>query len=473
MAAKKLPRRPIIFGVIGLCIIIILVLILGPNFIPTPYRGDGPEEEPGPPPLNVTWGNVVDLNMEGYEPSIATDSEGAMYITAHKNLDERNTWEYLASWFEMSTDNGATWYPPTEPFPRGAVWQTYLGDEGDIAVDAQDNIYYCDTYLLDNHIHVWADQGQYQYSVRVQKTTGLDDRPWITAQGNQIVHYLGNNGVEVNDGRYWYYRSTNGARTFTLGDPVPGNGWGHLDADRIGDHCYIISESQVRGEADIYVYYSDDQGATWDFNNPVTVGHRDGPGRQYPIISVSPDGSGYVWCLWNDATNGVDNGTRVFVGRSVDYGRTWDTWDITPFKAFLDYPTINAGPQGSVAVSFYASKDLPISAESEWYIYGALALNAAGGNLSLNFSIADPTPCYVGDNLHALHDFYEIVITPDMAINLAYQYYVGPGNGDSQIYFVRGVVEEPMAGEEVPEEDQGQEEPYRLSEGVDVIGKRK
>ncbi len=441
-------RRALIFSVIGTSVIVIIILIMGQMFNPTGYDSrPWSDEDLGPPPLNVTWGDVVALNIEGYEPSISSDSKGAMYITGHKNLDERDTWDYLASWFVMSKDNGKTWYPPTDPFPRGAIWQTYLGDEGDIAVDANDNVYYVDTYLLDNHIHVWADQGQYQYSVRIQKTTGLDDRPWITAQGNNIVHYLGNNGVEVNGGRYWYYRSTNGARTFTAGESVPGNGWGHLDAERNGDHVYIISESKIGGDADIRVYISDDQGATWDFNNPVVVGHRDGPGRQYPIITVGANGD--VWCLWNDATDGVDEGTRVFVGRSTDYGRTWDTWNITPFKGFLDYPTINAGPDGSIAVSFYATKDLPVSDDSEWYIYGALALNAGSGNLSLNFSIADPTPVYVGANLHALHDFYEIVITPDMALNLAYQYYVGPGNGDSMLYFVRGIVEEPSLGAEL------------------------
>jgi hypothetical protein len=316
-----------------------------------------------------------------------------------------------------------------------------LGDEGDIAVDANDNIYFVDTYLIDNHIHVWANQDQYQYSVRIQKTTGLDDRPWIAAQGDSVVHYLGNNAVEVGGGRYWYYRSTNGARTFTGGEPVPGNGWAHIDAERNGDHVYVISESNVGTEADILMYVSDDQGITWNWNSPIKIAHRDGRGRQYPIVSVAEDG--LVWALWNDATDGAENGNKVFVARSNDYGRTWVHWNITPFQAFMDYPTINGGPDGSVAVAFYATTTLPVAADSEWYLYGAMQLDAANvGNLSLNFSIADPTPCYVGDNLHALHDFFEIVITPDLALNIGYQYYIGPENGHSDMYFVRGKIEE-------------------------------
>ncbi|MGY8745359.1 MAG: hypothetical protein ACKVG2_02275, partial [Candidatus Poseidoniales archaeon] len=70
----------------------------------------------------------------GYEPSLSIDSKGNMQITAHKdlrwggegnpfapviggNLDtwyacedgEMTSWDYWASWFWISTDNGTTW----------------------------------------------------------------------------------------------------------------------------------------------------------------------------------------------------------------------------------------------------------------------------------------------------------------------------------------------------------------------------
>lgn len=421
--------------------------------------GKSHEEKPMPP--GVKWKAPYRFNKQGYEPGIAVDSKGALYYTAHKNLDDKTSWDYLASWFFVSTDGGATWKSPTDPFPRGKQWQTYLGDEGDIAVDAQDNVYFLDTYLLDNHIHVFADQGKWQYSVRVQKTTGLDDRPWIAAQGSGIVHYLGNNGVEVNGGRYWYYRSTNGARTWTAGEPVPGNGWGLVDAERYGNHVYVISESDVDAPADILLYVSDDQGATWDWQNPVTIAHRDGPGREYPVVSAGANGT--VVALWNDASGGTENGTAVFAGLSTDYGRTWNYSNITPFKGFFDYPTINVGLDGSVGVAFYATDDLPVSEESEWYLYGALLRNATSAanssgtsrapgpsnatrsnattpSLRFNFTKADPQPTYVGSNLHALHDFFEVVVGPDGYLDIAYQYYIGPENGHSELYFVRGTL---------------------------------
>ncbi|OYT50228.1 hypothetical protein B6U83_00690 [Thermoplasmatales archaeon ex4484_36] len=150
----------------------------------------------------MTWDEVVELDKWGYEPGIACDSKGTLYMTAHKDLDRKNTWDYLASWFFISKDGGKSWESPSEPFPRGEKWKTYAGDEGDIAIDGRDYVYFVDTYLTDNHIHVWANQGVYQYSVRI--------------------------------GRYWYYRSTNGARTFSRGTPIKGNGWAHIDAERRG-----------------------------------------------------------------------------------------------------------------------------------------------------------------------------------------------------------------------------------------------
>jgi hypothetical protein len=423
-----------IFTVAAVIAIVLIVVFANSN--PKVDVGDQGSYEEEPEPVYLDFDTPYVFNKQGYEPGIAVDSTGALYYTAHKNLDDKSSWDYLASWFFVSTDNGKTWDSPSEPFPRGTLWQTYLGDEGDIAVDGRDNVYFCDTYLIDNHIHVWSDQGQYQYSVRVQKTTGLDDRPWITAQNNGIVHYLGNNAVEVNGGRYWYYRSTNGARTFSLAEPVPGNGWAHIDCERNGEHVYVVSESNTGADADIRMYVSDDEGMTWNWNDPIIVGHRDGPGRQYPIVTALDGGE--VWVLWNDAENGVENGTKIFVGRSNDYGMTWDTWNITPFQAFIDYPTINVGPDGALGVAFYATTNLPVSSDSEWYVYGAMDLRASDQDPNLNFSRADPDPVYVGDDLHALHDFFEIVISPDMALNIAYQYYVGPENGHSDMYFVRG-----------------------------------
>ena len=111
---------------------------------------------------------------------------------------------------------------------------------------------------------------------------------------------------------------------------------------------------------------------------------------------------------------------------------------------------------GSVGVSFYSTTDLPVEEDSEWFIYGGMAINATQGELDdlvIPITKADPTPVYAGTDYHALHDFHEDCISPDGAFNIAYQYYVGPGNGDSDLYYVRGE----LPGFTIGGEEEGEE----------------
>lgn len=436
-----------------------------------------------PMPEGVVWEEPYKFGKQGYEPSLVVDSKGYMYYTGHKNLDDKTSWDYLASWFFVGSPDGKTWKSPDQPPLRGQLWKTYTGDEGDIAIDANDRVYFVDTYLLDNHLHVWDSPGVWQYSLRIQKTTGLDDRPWIAAQGSGICHYLGNNAVEVNGGRYWYYRSTTGGRLWSLATPVPGNGWAHIDAETKGTHAYIISEGDVGVPADILVYRTTDSGVTWNFDSPTVVAHRDAPGSIPGIAAngenvwISAGADGAVWCMWS-ATNGVESHNQMFVGWSLDYGEHWNSSEVTPWDGYFVYPTIDVGDDGSVAMAFYGTESMPITDKSEWYLFSAMlrpdspfhpanpgfeaqsnathmALQARAkgmvnstnitnlnSTVFFNFTKGENAPCTTGTNLHDLHDFFEIAIGPDGYLNVAYQHFVGPANGNSQMYFVRGKLPE-------------------------------
>ncbi len=441
--------------IVLLLIIIIILIIAAAGFLGFFTEKGGivsiPVEEEAP--INLEYNTPYVFNREGYEPGIAVDSYGNLYYTAHKNVDGSyqdriNTWgNQLASWFFMSKDNGQSWYVPEDPFPQGGAWKKCLGDEGDIGVDADDYVYFVDTTLRDINIHVWANQGEWQYTRYLQTSSReWDDRPWTAAQGSGIVHYLGNNAATLpgHEGRYIYYRSTNGAWTFTMEKDVPGNGWLHIDTERYGDHAYIVKETTTDAPADIVMHISDDQGASWNWDDPVYIGTREGAGgppgegSRWPVVAVGQNGT--VFTLWGDYEDCTDEGSRLFVGRSNDYGQTWNTTEITTLKGVHDYPWLAAGPEGSVAVAFYGTEDLPVSTDSMWYIYAGMQLHADEEDIDLNFTRADPNPVYVGDNYHALHDFFEICIGPDLGLNIAYQYYVGPGNGDSDLYFVRGQI---------------------------------
>ncbi|MEE9150456.1 MAG: sialidase family protein [Thermoplasmata archaeon] len=430
-------------------IIILLLASIGIYFATKREEKKEVIEEIEREPLILEFKDPYAFDSMGYEPSIASDSMGNLFYTAHKNVDREyedriNTWDgLLASWFFVSNDGGETWYKP------GGRWQYYLGDEGDIGVDANDWVYYVDTYLRDINIHVFSNGGDLEYSTHYKTSIGIDDRPWVTAHGDGIVHYLGNNAVSVGGGRYWYYRSTNAGITWSQGDVVPGNGWLHMDADRNSGYVYIVKEGNVAADQDITIHISDDFGASWNWNNPVYVGHRDGPSGplgegRWPVVAAGENGT--VFVLWGDYEDAEDNGSRVILARSTDYGQTWNTTDISPFQGVHDYPWVAAGTDGSVGVAFYSTEDLPVDENSRWYIYGGLQLHADEADIDINFSKADPTEVYVGNDYHALHDFFECAISPDGALHIAYQYYIGPGNGDSMLYYVRG--ELPDDGEE-------------------------
>lgn len=416
----------------------------------TPPGPPGPGTPPVTSLLHYAFEAPVDLDAVGYEPSISVDDAGAIYWTAHKDLTKPQTWPYPGSWFQVSRDNGTTWENPASPVPNPLlpIHQAFLGDEGDIAVDARGWVYFVDTYLADNHLHVWSDQGRtWQSSQAVQKSTGADDRPWVTAQGEGLVHYLGNNGSPVNGGRHWYYRSADAGLTWSQGMPITGNGWSTIDAERSGPNLYVATEGGgVNAAGDLLVWASHDQGQTWE--EPVPAGSRVGEGREYPIVAAAPEG--VVWVLWLDcgsASNCADDGgsdpTHVSVARSTDAGATWQSWDVTPFDGYLDYPTVCAGKDGAVAVTFYASKDLPLSASSQWYLFAGSA-RALNGTPVFEFQQAAPEVVYTGQDLHALHDFYECAIGPDGALHIAYMHSqdtTEPGQdyGIRDVFYVRGV----------------------------------
>lgn len=385
-------------------------------------QGPGAPDGDSPDVPRVDVGDVlsflppVDLQGIGYEPGIAADSKGNLFYTAHKDLERPDSWPYPGSWFAVSRDQGKTWVEPDSP---GAAHTLYVGDEGDIAIDGRDWIYFEDTYLADGHFHVWSDGGRkWEYSLPAHRSSQADDRPWLFAQGNGIVHYLGNNGASVPGERYIYYRSADGGLTWTPGTGLPSIGWAHGEAERNGDYAYMAQYSTAGAGAatDVIMLVSADQGATW--GKPSTAAHYDSVLR-YPIVAVGGDRAAYVMAEVGDGDS-VEKGTRVSVSKSSDHGATWTTTDVSPFTGYLDYFTGSAGPDGSLGLAFYGTKDLPVSDKSEWRLYAGVVRPGADVS-SVDFTLATPGVLYAGRDLQALHDFFEVAMTPDGAMNIAYQ----------------------------------------------------
>ena len=478
--------------IIGAVLVVFMLLLWGQTA--GWFDGDDDDGSPhvGEPPElgDLTWGEPVWLPRMascidpdngqdfpeyaiGYEPSIAADPDGNLYYTAHKDLrwsspdggianlmdgqphlypdlpciqDYYTTWDYYASWFFVSNDGGETWGPPADWGVFNSGMQ-YVGDEGDIGVDGNGRVFYVDTTLEDNWLHYWEDGGQTHINSQRLQSTAADDRPWLTAQGDGIVHYLGNNGVAIpapplspgtsGVGRYWYYRGT------TVGDYVVFDGgrgleggWAHITAEENGDHVYIAQEVNNGGTGGVKVWVSDDTGLTW--NDPVTVGPLNGTHPEgYPWMGVGENGT--VFVAWQeDVTQaGLEPGT-LFIARSDEYGAegTWEYWDISaghphPDGAVFLYPNLEVGHHNLVAYTYYGNNGSH-SVGDTWHLYAAALLDPQPGEL-FDFIMVDEHPLHTSteqevstNDLHPLHDLFEVVIGPtDLSINIAYQYNIG------------------------------------------------
>jgi hypothetical protein len=425
---------------------------------------------------------VTPANGGGYEPGIYADDSGDLFMTAHKenaelaiSPDSRSaTGTRSMSWAWMSTDGGRHW--TDLPLGPADARNHEFGDEGDMALDDANNLYFVDTEVADVTLTSWhVSQGKAAlvYNTPVLGSAqAVDDRPWITAHNNGDVFYFGNEGDKdtypagsqtsgpgSGPGRYTVYHSGDGGQTFgRTGITLKDSGWCRPAAASHSSYVYAVctndggADDTVNNPGDpgfskgtLYSYVSANDGKKW-YRYPISAYNAHDSWTSWPTAQVAKDGS--VWMSYLDGvTPGCSSGqctphsARLIVAHSTDHGKHWRVWNATPAGAaahwqyrysWVSVATNNKTLGLAVFGRPYDAKKAA-SAQAAWKVYGAVFRPGRRPSLTL----LDRTPVTApgfssppGDFLMSTFDRYgklhaawtRVVTTADTPAASAYVY---------------------------------------------------
>lgn len=375
-----------------------------------------------PPKMRFTGPvQATPANTGGYEPGIYTGPGNTLVMTAHKENAQLGlapdpnsaTQTRSMSWAWVSNDGGQHWNDL--PLGPGDAQNHEFGDEGDMAFDDANNLYFVDTTVTDVTFTSWHEaNGRYQFVYNTPilgAAQAVDDRPWIAAHNNGDVFYFGNEGDKDTNytgatnagpgsgpGRYTVYHSTDGGRSWDhLGIQLKDSGWCRPAAGPHSQYVYALctndagADDEVNtpgapgyGTGTLYAYVSADDGKTWNRHKVGNYNARDA-WTSYPSIQVARDGS--LWgsyldgvtprCSGGDPVNGYTcspHTARFLVMHSTDHGKHWKTYDATPIGAkglqFRYSWLSTASDNKTLGMAVYARK-YTSAGDQPWYVYAA------------------------------------------------------------------------------------------------------
>jgi hypothetical protein len=361
---------------------------------------------------------VTPANGGGYEPGIYADHYGDLFMTAHKenaelalSPDSRSaTGTRSMSWAWVSTDNGRHW--SDLPLGPADARNHEFGDEGDMAMDDANNLYFVDTEVADVTLTSWhISQGKstMKYNTPILGSAqAVDDRPWITAHNNGDVFYFGNEGDKdtypagsqtagpgSGAGRYTVYHSTDGGQTFSpTGVSLKGSGWCRPAAAPHSTYVYAVctddagADDTVHNPGDsgytkgtLYSYVSPNDGKTW-YRYPISHYNGQDSWTSWPTAQVAADGS--IWMSYLDGETTHCSGActphsaQLIVAHSTNHGRSWHVYDATPAGAAshwqyrYSWVTVSPDKHTLGLAVFGRPYDAKAAQQASWRVYGAV-----------------------------------------------------------------------------------------------------
>ena len=407
-------------------------------FLATPIGEGANVELPEDPEREALSVQAVDVGRKAAEPTVGVQRDGTAFFAA-ADLDGVVSGTGARTELLRSKDGGLTWksVQPTAPVVKSVppanadpyVWVDPKTDRVynlDLAgcgyVQASDDK--GETYTTS--LAACGDSVDHQTLFGGPRPAGLK-LPKLQGEYPTILYYCSNRVVDSRCGR-----SLDGGRTWitTLSPAYPGfdatvggicNGLhGHGVVDRDGriflpkGHCGLP-----------FVSISEDGGDTWTRVQVATEPAGDPPlpafryAGAFQHTSVAVDDAGNVYYVWP----GKD--LRPYLAVSRDNGRTWSKPLLIapPGVNEVNFPTIDAGSAGNVAITFVGSPATSPgvlgggNAKRPWLQYVMVsthALDARPLMLSTTTSAPD-NPVHRGDcfsRCGGMYDFLDVIVAP-------------------------------------------------------------
>jgi len=435
----------------------------------------------------------------GYEPGIALDKFGNIFVTAHKQnhcdavaLDPMAPLGVRAqSWLWTSTDGVNFVDMPGYINLLAAPNQLDVGDEGDIALDDANHFYFVDTKVVDDSFSRWTVNGlgtsnmtQDIYRPVIPSLMPVDDRPWVTAHGTATVLYAGNEGDKdgynvgstlngctgpvtppavgqpAKGGRYTVFLSHDAGATFDpVGCTLPDSGWCRPAADHATGSPYLYmvctndagADDNINNPGDpgftvgtLWSYVSADDGRTWhrykvdSYNSNLPSGTNTNGDITWPSVTVAKNG--YVYALFANpiSQNQVKTGTTLNLYLSTDHGAHWSKQNVTPAKAgLIRYSWMSvAGDGHTIGVGYFTHQTV----SGNWHVYAGTSPFFGS---AVSYSLVDPVEVAPAGDF-AFGDFFEVGFDPVGRLDVVYTRCVDLVPGDattdclnSDVYFAR------------------------------------
>ncbi len=327
-----------------------------------------------------TWSEKLMPNPSNFsgDPCIIVDTQQVFYHFSLGGVYNTTNWlESLVCY--RSYDHGFTWPDSTEIGSNGIKDQ----DKEWAVVDRRNNKIYMtwtefDTYgspnTLDSSRIMFSSSSDQAHTWSVPKQLNLvsgdcvdDDNttegavPAVGPNGEIYVAWADINGIKFDrsfdEGNTWVQQDIAVANqpngwNYDIPGIFRANGLPIVDCDKSNSaykgRVYLNWSDQLNGanDTDIWLTYSDDSGTTW---MPRIRVNNDIPGKHQFFSWMTIDQStGFIYVVFYDRRNYLNNKTDVYLARSVDGGNTFSN-ELISSSGFTPNPNIFFGDYTNIS----------------------------------------------------------------------------------------------------------------------------